>query len=167
MKNKKGDFTGLIYLIVSISAFAIFLLIVGYIVPEIATPMKEQIGISSAINDSFDSSTNIAHNTLPSIWLIVFVVLCLGLFITSFLVQTHPVFVPVFIFLLILAVVVSVPLSNAYESLTESATLSSASAYQSAIKFTMTNLPVVTFIMGLLVLIITFAKPGGARETLA
>lgn len=159
--NKKADLTGVIFLIVSVAAFAIFLLIVGYIVPQINSQIQAQIGISDEINNSFDATTNIAQNTLPTIWLIVFVILMFGLFVTSYFIPTHPVFIPVFILLLVIAIIISVPLSNAYVQLSETATLSDASAQQSLIGFFMTYLPYMTFVVGLISLVIAFAKPGG------
>ena len=166
MKNKKGDFSGLVYMIVFIAAFAIFLLIIGYITPQITTQLKSQIGTSTLINNSLDSSTNVAAKTLPTIWLSTFVILFFGLLVTSFLVQTHPIFVPIFVILLVLAIVVSVPLSNSYQALATGATLSGAATEQGMIGMVMGNLPMVTFILGLIIMIVTFAKPGG-RETLA
>lgn len=165
--NTRGDLTGIIYFIVSISIFAIFLLIVGYIVPQMTTPLAEQIGINEEINNSLNVSKGIAENTLPTIWLVVFGGLLLGLFATSFFIRTHPIFVPIFIILLIVAIVIAVPLSNSYEALSENASLSGAAQQQGAIVFLMSNLPVTTFIIGLLSLLLSFAKPGGEQSSLA
>lgn len=166
LKNKQGDFTGVIYLIVSITAFAIFLLIIGYVAPQISTQIKNQIGTSTLINQSLDTTTNITQNTLPTIWLMVFSGLCLSLLVTAFFIETHPIFVPIYIILLVIAIIISVPLSNAYESLTQDAVLSSTSNYQVAIKFIMFQLPLITFIVGLIVMIVAFAKPGYGGATL-
>jgi len=165
--NKKGDITGVFYLVIMISAFAIFLLIVGYIVPQITTPLKNQIGISENINNSISTSANIAKHTLPTIWLFLFAGLLLGLFITAYFINTHPIFVPFFIIFLVGAIIVAVPLSNAYEALSANATLSSTATEQSAIGFIITKLPLVTFIIGLIIMIVTFAKSGGNEATLA
>ena len=66
-----------------------------------------------------------------------------------------------YILLLIIAIVIAIPISNAYEELSENAILSGAAAQQGLIVFIMSNLPVVAFIVGLLSLIIAFAKAGG------
>ena len=65
--NKKGDLTGVIYLIAMIGVFAIFLLIVGYIIPVINNELAGKIGINNEINNSLHVSTAIAKNTLPTI----------------------------------------------------------------------------------------------------
>jgi len=164
--NKRGDLTGVIFLVVSITIFAIFLLIVGYIVPQITNPLVEKIGISEEINNSLNASKSIAENTLPTLWFFVFGGLMLGLLATSFFIRTHPIFVPIFILLLGIAIVVAIPLSNAYESLSENAVLSGTAQEQGMIGFILLNLPLTTFIIGIIALVITFAKPGGGQTSL-
>ena len=164
--NKRGDFTGVLYLIVSISIAAIFFLLIGYIVPQITTPLAEKIGISAEINNSLLASSNIAEHTLPTLWMIIFGGLMLGLLATSFFIQSHPVFVPIFVILLVIAIMVAIPLSNAYEALSENAILSGAAAQQGVIFFIMSNLPLTTFFIGLISLIVAFAKPDGAGASL-
>jgi len=162
MKNKRGDFTGLLYLIVMIAAMAFFLLLAGFVSTEISGEMKTQLGGTNAeVNASLDATTNVARNTLSAVWFIVFGGLLLGLFITAWNIPTKPIYVPVFIILLIVTIIVGVAMSNAYEMLYGMDTLSDIANTQGSINFIMSNLPYVALIIGLIVLIITFAKPGG------
>lgn len=163
MNGKRGDFTGLLFLIVSIAAFAIFLLIVGYISPLIANNLTSQMGISSQINNSFTATTNTAKNTLSTVWMIVFGGLLLSLMITAYFVPSHPIFAVPFIILLMIAFMVSIALSNAYSELSANAILSGAAAEQSLIGFIMTNLPLTTLVIGVIVMVISFAKPSGGQ----
>ena len=158
--NNKGDFTGLLFFVVSIAAFGIFLLIVGYVVPQIYTQLQNQMGVSVDINNSFSSGSNVAQNTLPVIWMIMFGGLLLGLMATAWFVPSHPIFAPIFGILMVITIFVSIALSNAYQSLAANATLSSTAADQGAIGFILNNLPYVSFAIGILVLIISYAKPG-------
>jgi len=162
--NKKADLTGVIFLVVSIAIFAIFLLIVGYTIPVITDSVKDRIGIDADINNSLDASANVARNTLPTLWLIMFGGLMLGLFATSYFIPTHPIFVPIFIFLLVISIVIAIPISNAYEELSKNTLLSEAAAEQGLIGFLMINLPYIAFIVGLISLVITFAKPDGGNQ---
>ncbi len=157
--NSRGDLTGILFLLVSIGAFAIFLLIIGYVAPLISSEIQTQIGISPEINNSLTTTTNITTNTLPVIWLIMFGGLTMGLFITAYFVPTHPGFAPIFGLLLIVTVIVSIALSNAYEELQANALLAGTAAQQGLISFIMLNLPYVTLIISLIVMVITFAKP--------
>ena len=52
-------------------------------------------------------------------------------------------------------------MSNAYEQLYSASQLTDIANTQGAINFIMSNLPYVALIIGIIVLIITFAKPGG------
>lgn len=157
--NKRGDFVGFLFVIVSIFAFAIFLLVLGYVVPLISDEMVSQIGNTELINSTFIASNNVAQHTFPVIWLLVFSGLMLGVFATAWFSPSHPIFFPFFVILLIVSVLVSIPLSNAYEELANQAVLQSTSIQQAAINFIMGNLPVVALILGIIVMILSFAKP--------
>lgn len=159
--RKKGDFTGVLFLIISIAAFAFFLIIVGFITPQIMNPMKNAMGHTTEINKSFDASINVAEHTLPTIWMIIFGGLMLGLFVTAWFIPSHPIFVPVFAILLVATIIVAIPLSNAYESLSQKSELTTAASQQSLIGFFMLKLPYVAFVVGIVILIVSYAKPSG------
>jgi len=161
-KNKRGDFTGLLYMLVMISAFAFFLLIAGYISTTVSGELKDKFNSSTdQVNTAFDATTNTANNTLSAVWFIMFGGLLLGLFITAYFIPTNPIFVPIFIILLVITIIVGVAMSNAYEQLYEIDTFSDIADTQGSINFIMTNLPYVALILGIIVLIITFAKTRG------
>jgi len=160
-RNKKGDFTGVIYLLVSISTFAIFLLIVGYIAIEVSDKVENKLGSDiKEVNDSFQATTNVAQNTLSTIWYVMFGGLLLGLLITAWYMPTHPVLVAPFIILLLIAIILGVAMSNSYEKLHDVEQLEDTAESQSSIYFMMSNLPYIALVIGVLGMIITFAKPG-------
>ena len=168
LQNKKGDFTGILYLIVSIAALAIVLLVGGYIATETATNLKEKMGGNVAeVNQSFDATINVANNTLTAVWYVAFGGLLLGLMITAWFMPTHPIMVPAFIILLVVAVILGVAFSNTYEELYGVTQFSSIADTQTSINFMMTNLPYVALVIGVIALIITFAKPGGNSTPVA
>lgn len=168
IKNKRGDFTGIIYLVVTVAVLAIVLLIGGYIADTTASALKEKISSDDArVNESFDATINVARNTLPAVWYAILAVMLLGLFITAWYMPTHPILVPVFIILLILVVIVGVAMSNAYEMLYEVEQLEEMAENQSSIYFIMKNLPLIGLVIGIIVLIVTFAKPGGSNAPIA
>jgi len=161
--NKRADFTGILYLIVMIAAFAFFLIIAGYISTTISGELKDKFNSSTAeVNEAFDATTDTANNTLSAVWFIMFGGLLLGLFITAWNMRTEPIYVPVFIILLIITIIVGIAMSNAYEQLYEVDTFSDIANTQGSINFIMNNLPYVALIVGLITVIITFSKPRGA-----
>lgn len=168
-KNKRGDFTGVLYMVAMLSAFAMFLLIAGFIATEISSEVKTKLNSTNEdVNAAFDATTNTARNTLSTLWYIMFGGLLLSLLVTSWFIPSQPVFVPIFIVLLVIAVIIGVAMSNAYEAIYEVTNFSSIASTQSSIFFVMSNLPYVALIIGLIGLIVTFAKPGsgGGNNTI-
>ena len=168
LQNKRGDFTGILYLIVGIAGFAVLLLIAGYISTTVSTELKEKMGDSAEeVNQSFDTTINVANNTLSAVWYVFFGGLLIGLFITAWFMPTHPILVAPFIVLLVIAVILGVAFSNMYEKLYGVSQFSAIADTQTSINFMMSNLPYVALVIGILALIITFAKPGGNQTPVA
>jgi len=145
-----------------LAATAFFILIVGYIALTVTPEIKNQIDSNRVeINQSFDTTINVAKNTLSAVWFIVFLGLLLGLLVTSYFIPSQPIFVPVFVILLITAVIVGYALSSAYIQIYEVTDFAEVSSSQSVVYFLMSNLQYLALILGLISLIVTFAKPGG------
>ena len=83
----------------------------------------------------------------------------LGVIFSAWFARDYPVLVPVYLLVLVLSVIVGAAMSNAYEALSEASQLTDAAMQQGAIKFMMLNLPYIALIVGLIALVIAFAKP--------
>lgn len=165
-KSKKGDLTGVIYLVITVAALAVVLLLGSYIGKTVSGGLKNAVNSTNDnVNQAFDSTINVSKTGFNAVWYIVFGGLLIGLMITAWYMPTHPIFVVPFIILLIVAIMVGMAMSNAYSALAENATLASTASEQTPIAFFMNKLPFVAFIVGLIALIITFAKPGGENGT--
>lgn len=157
--QKKGNPAGVIIFIVSIAAFAIFLLIVGYIGNTVAVEMKGQIGITEEINRSLDTTITTSTVTINTLWYILFAGMLLGLIVQAMLMREYPkVMVPIFILTLIVSVIVAIVLSNTYDALATNVSLASASAFQTGIHFIMNKLPYLAVITGILAIVIIFTR---------
>lgn len=168
LKDKKGDFVGVLYFIASIAAFAIFLLIVRYIGVTIGEEVKDQVGSDNVlINNSFDKTISVSQTSLNTLWFIMFGGLLMGLFITAWYMKTQPVLVPVFIFLLIIAIIMASALSNAYDEIKAVTELAGGATEQATAGFFMAILPYIALIVGIIALIITYAKPGAGGGDVA
>ena len=160
--DKKGNVVGGIIFVVSIAAFAIFLLIVGFIGNTVGTELKTQINSNrEEINDSLQTTITISTEMLSTLWYIMFGGLLFGVLVSAWFMRTHPVFVPIFIILLVVSIIVGVAMSNAYEKVSEATELLTAASQQSGVGFFMSNLPYIALIVGLIAILITFIKPGG------
>jgi len=161
LQIKKGNPVFSLIFIVSIAAFAIFLLIVGYVGNLVATEMKVQLNDSSVAQTALDTTITTSTVTVNSFWYIVFFGLLLGLFISAYMMREYPpVMVPVFLITLVVTVVVAIALANAYGELQEVTQLSDAVDNQSGIGWIVTKLPYVAVIAGLIAIVIAFVRPG-------
>ena len=159
MISKKGNPVAGIIFIVSISAFALFLLIVGFIGNEVATELQPRIGINDDINKSLQTTITTSTVTLNTLWYIMFAGLILGLIVQAMLAPQYPkIMVPIFILTLIISIIVAIVMSNAYVKITEQANLATASLFQQGIYFIMAKLPYLAVIVGLIAIVITFTR---------
>lgn len=159
-KAQTAPVAGLVFIIL-IAAFAIFLLIVGFIGNEVATELQHKIGITDEINDSLQTTITTSTVTINTLWYILFAGLLMGLIVQAMMAPQYPkVMVPIFILTLIISVIVAIVLSNAYEAITEQATLAQASLFQQGIFFIMTKLPYLAVIVGILSIVIIFTRDG-------
>lgn len=166
--DKRGNFAGLLYAIVTIAALGFVILIGGYIANTFSDELQTKIASDTPeVNESFQATKNVANNTLSAVWYVVFAGLILGLMITAWYIPTHPIFAAPFIVLLIITVIIGVALSNVYQKLYGVSQFSSIASTQGSVNFILSNLPYVALVIGIIVLIITFAKPGkgGAAPT--
>jgi len=162
MISKKGNpVSGLIF-ITLVAAFAIFLLIVGFIGNEVATEMQKKIGITEEINDSLQTTITTSTITINTLWYILFAGLLLGLIVQAMMAAQYPkVMLPIFVLTLIITVIVAIVLSSTYVELTKHASLASASLFQQGIYFIMAKLPYLAVIVGLLAMVIIFTRNSG------
>jgi len=157
-KQGQAPVAGLIF-IVSIAAFAIFLLIAGYIGNEVGTELKEKIGITAEINDSLQTTITISTVTMNSLWYLLLAGLLLGLIVQAMMAKQYPkVMVPIFILTLIISVIIAIVLSNAYVEIYNQTELAAISVWQSGIYFVMSRLPYLSVIVGILAIIIMFTR---------
>jgi len=159
-KAQTSPVAGIVF-IVLISAFAFFLLIVGYIGNVVGTEMQEKMGITEEINDSFQTTITTSTVTINTLWYLLFAGLLLGLIVQAMMAQQYPkIMLPIFILTLIITVIIAIVMANAYDQVYNQAALASASVWQSGIYFVMTKLPYLAVIVGLLAIVIIFTRDG-------
>ncbi len=90
MISKKGNPVAGIMFIVFISAFALFLLIVGFIGNSVATELQTKIGITEEINASLQTTITTSTVTINTLWYILFAGLLLGLLVQAMLAVEYP-----------------------------------------------------------------------------
>lgn len=159
LKNKKGDITDILIFVVIIFTLGIGLFIFAYIIPQISSGLSE-VGMNnseegaSAIGSLFDFGTV----TIQRGFLLLFVGLIISTMITSFFARTHPIFLFLYILILGVTVFLGVYLGRAYQQMVESPIFVTTLSSQGLINIVMNNIITIVIAVGALSMIIIFSK---------
>lgn len=168
LKNKKGTMEDVIFIGIIAAVLGVFILVMAYITPEISDKLRgTEINDSSAARTALNYSDTFASR-LDVVFLIVFVGLIMGMLVSAFLIDAHPIFIPIFIFFLAFAVVAGAVMSNVYETFTEDPTLAATAAQNTFTGAILDNYVLIIIVVGVLSMILTFGKSRllGGRERL-
>ena len=161
-KNRKGNIQGVITVIVVLFVLGIAFYVTGYVVPKVVEEMMgTAIGRTEQGAIALNATRDVAETTLDSGYLMLFVLLIISVIATAFLIKAHPVFIPIFIILLGITVVLAVVFSNTFEQIKEISPLNETTATHTYTSTIMSNLVVITIIVGLIAMVIIFAKLRG------
>jgi len=158
--NKKGSIIDIAFLLVGIFGLAFFILIVGYVFPQITDKIKDsQIGENNDSLQALEATDGITQR-FDVIFLTIFSGLVFAVLITSFFIDSHPIFIPVYILALGLLVLFAVIAENIYEAFSLSDQLSSTTLTYPITNAIMLNLVYVAIGAGILSMVLIFAKRG-------
>ena len=159
--NIKGSIIDIAYLLVAILGTAIFILIVGYIYPQITAQIKtSDIGNNSASVAALNSTDTIVTR-FDSVFLAIFVGLSIAVLITSFFIDSSPILIPVYIIALGILIIFAVVAENVYAGFSADTTLAATAATHTITNYILTHLVMVAIGIGVLSMILIFAKPRG------
>lgn len=162
IRNKKGDVTDSIIVLVTIFILGLGLFIMAFIIPTLSNSLEDTV-----LNGSTEGANAIASlerfgvTNMQRGFLFVQAFLLIGVIVTAFLIRTNAVFSFLYILFLIIAIVLSVYLTNAYELIIANPAFAETATSQVFINFIMLNLTRITLITGALSLIVTFSKGFG------
>lgn len=165
--QKRGDITDMLVFVIVIFILAIGLFIFAFIIPEIADGLN-----SAGMNSSTEGAAAITSMgtfgtvTIQRGFVLLFMGLMASTMITSFFARTHPIFLFLYIFILGLSVFIGVYLGSAYNQMVESPVFADTLASQGLINLIMSHLLTITLVVGVLSMIIVFAKfsTGGGQR---
>lgn len=159
--NKKGTASDVVFAGVLVFMVATGVFIIGFIGDTVTDRMTN----TTAINESSEAvaamtgANNAINNNIDYVVFGLFIGLVLAIIVTSWFIGANPLFFFVYFIIIVLGVVISAILSNTWESITEHATMT---AYLTNLPITnhlLTYLPFYVSGIGILGLIIMFAKP--------
>lgn len=169
--NRKGSAEGTFFIIVMLVAFSFLLTISHFMYNEVSPEMKGKFAEGDIVSDNHNATVyevmqtgEDASNIFDFVFVSLFVALFLGLLITSFLVDVHPIFLVVYLISAVLLVVISFPLSNAWIEYYNEAP---AEIQVSLAEFPMTNslmerLPYISIGLMLAGMVVLYAKSKSA-----
>lgn len=157
--NKKGELSDMLIFLITIFALAIGLFILMFVTPKISDGLRVAgLNNSQEGNAAVEQLDNIGSNVINNGFLMLFVGLIISVFITSFLVRTHPIFLFLYIFLLGITVVLAFYLGNTYETFKNNEIFADMVENASFINIVMKYIAEITVAVGALSMIIVFSK---------
>ena len=159
MRNKKGDVSDGIVILIILFFLAVSFLVVAFVNGKfydvvMTTPLN-QSSVAPQIGDSINL---ISTTTIQRGFVMIFAILVIGTLVSSFLVRVHPAWIFLYIFFLAFDVFLAILLANTYNALIETDALAAMAAQQTMTNWIMKN--IVKIIIGVigLSLIVLFAK---------
>ena len=116
--NSKGELSDVIVFVITVFILAVGLFILAYISPQIFNGLENSaIGENAEAQSAIQNTQSTLGLTINSGFLILFSGLVLSMFITSFMVRTHPIFMFLYIFFTIVSIIIALYIGNAYYDL--------------------------------------------------
>lgn len=163
--NKKASIEDVVFVLAFIFALAIGFIIIKNVVPQITEELKSSsFSDNNATVQAINKTENIVNNSTDYLYLMIFAFLVIGIIISGFMISAHPVFIPIFIVLLGITITLGIMLSNAFSEISEVPSFNDTISDMPFTSAIMDNLPIIIFIVGIIVMVIVFAKlyGGGA-----
>lgn len=162
-KMDKRGILDLLYFTIIIAGLAIFILICGFVVSRITTELRSSpINESSLAVGALDYSDQIV-NKFDYVFLIIFFGLIIGMLISAALIDVGKIFFPIFLILFGIDLLIGVIMNNVYDAFQNNATLAGTAVKNVFVNAIINHYILVLIGVGVLSMILYFAKPSGGR----
>lgn len=159
MKQKKGDITDSLALVITIFVFGIGFFTLAFVIPKITDGLKSaNLDNSAEGSAAIDKLESFGLNGIQRGFFFLFIGFCIAQLISAFYIDSHPIWLFLYVIFLGLTIIIGVYLGNAYEQLTLSPSFAGFS--QGLITAVMQNIIKITVGIGALSMIIIFSKFG-------
>lgn len=159
-KQKKGDAVDMLIIVISIFFLSIIFLTYWYFTTTTATALASTQINNSDTRAGIESLNMLGTSGAANGFVMIFGALILGLVLSSFFIDQHPVFLGIYIVMLIITILMAVLLGNAYAQITSQEPFLSGATAQPVIDIVMRNIVRIALGVGVLSMIIVFAKLG-------
>ncbi len=157
--NKKGSGRDLIFFI----AFLFFIGIGFFVGFRTYDTIKTELIDNSPVGDN-QQATDALNDVADTIamfdyfFIVLFISMILGMMISSFLVDIHPIFYVFFVLMWIIAIMIATILAVTYQDMSAFEYFSTMETAMPSIHFVFQNLPILSTVVGFLLVIVMFVK---------
>lgn len=162
--TKKGSIIDVAFLLVAVLGLAIFILVVGYIFPQITAGIKTSaIGSNTASVAALDSTDNIVSR-FDTVFLIIFIGLAISVLVSSFFIGSSPILIPIYIIALSILMIFAAVVEKVYDAFATNVTFVATAATHPITGYILSHLIMAAIGIGVLSMVLIFAKPGGQNQ---
>lgn len=163
--NKRGSARDVILLVVILLVLGLGFLLFHKVANDVVDKMQDTEIISdSPIANSTLTTAGELTDHMDWLFVVVYVGFLIGLIISGFLVETHPIFFIVYVILFIIAIFLSAMVGNIWYLTSTSSAFTTTVTKFSITDFMMGKLPLFTGIAGMIGLIIIYARSRRGEE---
>lgn len=155
-KNNKGSFFEVIFVVGMVLLFALVILLTLFLTNKINE--NSTTFLNENESEVISNYTTRVNSVLDYAFLFIFLVLVIGIIITSFLFYSHPIFTVLWILLSIGGIFVSAVVSNLFSEVSSAPAFSSIIGYMKITSFILNYLPLFTLAIIVISIIIIYSK---------
>jgi len=157
--NRRGDITDMMVFLIVLFILAVGLVIIVYTISAMTDGLNVAgLNETTQTSEAIDGLDNFGTIVLQRGFLLLFVGLIISVMITSFFANTHPIWLFLYVIMLGLTIFIGIYLGSAFEEMQEVDILTDVISNQPMISFVMNNILIIITAVGVLSLIIVFAK---------
>lgn len=161
--SKKGTYAWDLIFIMILFLVVVFGAIIGKSIVADLNIISDDLEITADSKAKIDSMDSGYVGFWDGVFLFMFVMLILGLWFTSYIVDTHPFFYVISIALMIAFTLITMLLSNVYEDVFTNSEFSDEAAQFTIIPFIMSNIVAIMIVVGFVSAGILYAKLRGGQ----
>ena len=155
-RSKKGSVQDLLYVGVTLFAFAMVILICFRISTSLNTEFQASDKVDSYGKAAHQQITNLYPGIIDNSFVFVTVILSIGTLIMAAMVRIHPVFLPIYLLAWMFVIFLCAVFSNAYGELAAHADMAPLATQMTFMNQVMTTLPFIIGIVGALLAIVMY-----------
>ena len=157
--NNRGDITDMMVLLIVLFILAVGMIIIVYTITSIVGGLNVSgLNETTETAQAIEGLDNFGQIMIQRGFLLLFTGLIISVLITSFFANTHPIWLFLYIIMLGITILAGVYLGSAYQEIQTLNILSDVIDSQPMINFVMNNILTIISAVGILSLIIVFAK---------